>query len=376
MRRSAVAPAVEDRRAAGPSSASGWCEQQLEPALRRAGEERRRLVAAEVEHAHGRDAAGERLSSGASAARCSASLGQLRRVEEGELGAQQADALGARLEAGVELGARRGVGEDAHAVAVAGDGGELAVAARLRARSAASRALRGRRALDARPARARARRGRPRRRRRAARPRARSVPRRRGPTPSAARAPRATIAAWAVGPPAARAIATTSRASSATSAGPSSSATSTVRTRAPARHRRRRCGRADRVRPGAGPCGLREPDPRRPSERTSSARAASVGVAERRDRVGVARAGGLERRRRGVAREHLALEVGAEARILRHQDAGARRSRPRRGARRRRAVPPAPRAPRRLRRAPRAPGPARPAAAPPRSARAIRRGRG
>jgi hypothetical protein len=37
----------------------------------------------------------------------------------------------------------------------------------------------------------------------------------------------------------------------------------------------------------------------------------------------VARAGGLERHRRGVAREHLALEVGTEARILRHQDAGA-----------------------------------------------------
>ena len=88
------------------------------------------------------------LSSGAIAARWSASARPLRRLEEGELGAQQADALGARGEAGVELGARRGVDEHAHAVAVAGDGGELAVAQRLLA-LAVTRALRRGRALDA-----------------------------------------------------------------------------------------------------------------------------------------------------------------------------------------------------------------------------------
>ena len=51
----AVAPEVERRAQLGVERA-GMGEQQLEPALRRAGEERRRLVGAEVEHAHGRGA--------------------------------------------------------------------------------------------------------------------------------------------------------------------------------------------------------------------------------------------------------------------------------------------------------------------------------
>ena len=112
-------PAASDRAQLGAQRV-GAGEQQLEPALGGAGEERRRLVGAEVEHADGGGAAGERRpSTGASAARCCASVGQLGRLEERELRPQQPDALGAGGQAGVELGARRGVDEHADAVAVA-----------------------------------------------------------------------------------------------------------------------------------------------------------------------------------------------------------------------------------------------------------------
>ena len=62
-----------------------------------------------------------RASAGASAATCSSSLGQRARREEGQLRAQEPDALGARLETRRHLGRGGGVAEQRHGAAVAGD---------------------------------------------------------------------------------------------------------------------------------------------------------------------------------------------------------------------------------------------------------------
>ena len=64
-------------------------------------QERRRLVGAEVEHPHGRGAAGERGEHGRQRGAVGGLGGPVGRVEERELGAQQADALGARAQAGL-----------------------------------------------------------------------------------------------------------------------------------------------------------------------------------------------------------------------------------------------------------------------------------
>ena len=104
MRSSVSRPAATIARSCA-SSASGRGEQQLEPALARAGEEGRRLVGAEVEHAHGGGAAGEAVEDRARARRgARASVGHVGGLEERELGAQQPDALGAGGEPGVDLG--------------------------------------------------------------------------------------------------------------------------------------------------------------------------------------------------------------------------------------------------------------------------------
>ena len=124
-----VAAGVGDRPQLGAQRV-GVGEQQLEPALAGAGEERRGLVGAEVEHPDGGGAALERAEH-----RCERGavlrLGRpLGRLEERELRPQQPDALGAGGQAGVELGAGGGVDEDPDAVAVARDGGERAVGER------------------------------------------------------------------------------------------------------------------------------------------------------------------------------------------------------------------------------------------------------
>ena len=110
------------------------------PAPRR-GQEGRRLVAAEVQRSHGRDRgrrAGEERRQ-----RCGVRglVGPGVGVEERELGADQADALGARLERGLDLGRAAGVREQAHAAAV-DRGGRRRRSARSRAacsRAAATR---------------------------------------------------------------------------------------------------------------------------------------------------------------------------------------------------------------------------------------------
>ena len=121
-----LAAGVGDRAQLGRER-GGVREQQLEPALARAGQEGRGLVGAEVEHAHRGGSPGETGEHGrerGAVLRLGRPLGGL---EERELGAQEADALGAGGEPGVELGARRGVDEHADAVAVARDRGQRAV---------------------------------------------------------------------------------------------------------------------------------------------------------------------------------------------------------------------------------------------------------
>ena len=279
------------------SSASGCASSSSSPRCGRAGEERRGLVAAEVEHADGRVAPGRaRSRTGASArggrpppASCAAS-------RKRELGAQQPDALGAGGEPGVELGARRGVDEHAHAAAVAGDGGQLAVARRLLARGAAARAWprraardpRGGRTHDASPAS-------PSTTQLVAVGDARAAL---GPEPDRHRQPERARDDGRVGRRARRRRARSRnavRSSSATSAGPSSPATSTSpAARPPGRCRQRRSGSDCR----AGPAARRRRAAlaRRPSERTSPARAASVGSSSAAMRAGV-QLGRLERRR-------------------------------------------------------------------------------
>ena len=86
------------------------------------GQERRRLVAAEVERPHGRDAVAERLEHGPQHERVLL-LGRPRvRFEERELAAQEADALGAGVERGHHLGRGAGVREQADRAAVGGAG--------------------------------------------------------------------------------------------------------------------------------------------------------------------------------------------------------------------------------------------------------------
>ena len=95
---------------------------QLESPLGHAGEERRRLVLAEVERAHGGDASpqqGERLLE------CLELLRLARPVvglEERELGSQQTDALRSSAKARGDVHRCRGVREQCNAAAVARDG--------------------------------------------------------------------------------------------------------------------------------------------------------------------------------------------------------------------------------------------------------------
>ena len=305
------------------SSASGRGEQQLEPALARAGEEGRRLVAAEVEHAHGRGAAARGpASTGASAARCSASVGHVvaprgrrarcaaarrpRRPRRGRRRAPRASAAltSTRTRVPVErdggqrrgrrapararpagvLGGRGGAaraaaaGDEHHAPGVAVDDHRLAVAG-------VEQQLR-RRARPQRDARARARRSR----------RARSAP------------------------PAASAIPATSGAELGDVG------------------RAEIVGDEDGVR-SAGSSGRGSPSapamPRGapPEQRTSSARAASIASSSAAIAAAWRVGGGLERGRRRAARSSTSrLDVVRERRVARHQRAGARRSRPRRAA--------------------------------------------
>ena len=132
---------------------------------------------------------------------------------------------------------------------------------------------------------------------------------------------RATIAACAVAPPPASATPASAGASSATSAGPRSCAIRITP------ERRRRPAASVRGRPPSKRAA------RRPRLRTSSARAASVSSAERRDRVGVRAGGGRiacgarQARRRGSP-----VSTAADQRRDRRPSAPrSRRSRPRSG---------------------------------------------
>ena len=94
------------------------CEEQPDPALGGADEERRRLVGAEVERAHRGHAAGERREHRRERGRMVVLRRPRPHVEERELRAQQADALGAQLEPGRHLRRSRRVAEQPHRPAV------------------------------------------------------------------------------------------------------------------------------------------------------------------------------------------------------------------------------------------------------------------
>ena len=209
-----------------------------------------------------------------------------RRLQEGELGADEADSLGAGGQPGLDLGRARDVDEDPHGVAVGRDRGQArrggdrapgrAPPRRGRAPLAASGRDPGRRITS--PASPSTTTGSP------SLAASSSSP---APTTSGRPRARATIAAWAVTPPAARAIARTSWSSSATSAGPEVRAT-------------RRVGRPSS--PGLAPAATRAAAGGRCSARRRRARRASGRRGRRGSRPRVGRGLSNAARRRGRSR--------------------------------------------------------------------------
>ena len=212
----------EDLRALEREADAAHAEERV--GLGRHGQRRQRLVGAGVERAHDERPAVERHGDLAQGLDLLVLVGQLRAVEEEELGAQQADALGAQLDRGGRLGGRAEVGEDLHARAVARRARLVGALARGRAAGGeALAALLG--VAEHAPRRGRPGASRPRRRAAARVPS--SMASSASPSPTAAGRPsaRARIAACAVAEPWAVAIPRTSSGSRpAASAGVSSPA--------------------------------------------------------------------------------------------------------------------------------------------------------
>ena len=118
----------EDLRALEREADAAHAEERV--GLGRHGQGRQRLVGAGVERAHDERAAVERHGDLAQGLDLLVLVGQLRAVEEEELGAQQADALGAQLDRGGGLGGGAEVGEDLDARAVARGAGLVGALAR------------------------------------------------------------------------------------------------------------------------------------------------------------------------------------------------------------------------------------------------------
>ena len=221
----ATAGELRDRDELG-AERPGVGQQQLDAAARLVAQERRDLVAAEVEDPYGGGAAvqpGEQRGEHLHVLR---SLGPGRRIQEGELGPDQARALRPCGQAGAELCGRRGVHEHANAVSVGGLGRQGAVGDLARARARTIVRGRARELAHAR----RTARGSPCPRCRLRRPTFRRPTwSSSGPASTVMGMPseRATIAACAVTPPPERAMPASRSPCSATSAGPRSSATRT-----------------------------------------------------------------------------------------------------------------------------------------------------